>query len=163
MARFFIDLDGVLADFDGGCVRLFGMGPREFIEINGERVFWKRLAQTDGFYDGLDWMPGAIEMLASMLPLIRGSGDVPMILTGLPLGDWAALQKRTWCAAQPELLGVPVITCMSRDKKDYCEAGDVLLDDRASAGPDWRAAGGVFMLHVDPALTLAAVQDHYGG
>ena len=37
----------------------------------------------------------------------------PTILTGLPLGNWAAPQKERWAPAFP---GVPIITCMARDK-----------------------------------------------
>lgn len=162
MARFFIDLDGVLADFDGGVVSLLGMSPREFQELHGDRVFWKRLEEADEFYVGLDWLAGARDMLVSMLSLIEAGGDVPMILTGLPLGTWAAPQKRAWCDARPELLGVPVITCLSKDKPIYCSGGDVLLDDREEARVGWEAAGGVFMWHQDPERSLVNVAARYG-
>ena len=52
----------------------------------------------------------------------------PTILTGLPLGTWAAPQKVRWAAeAFP---GVPIITSMARDKHLHMDPGDVLVDDR---------------------------------
>ena len=52
----------------------------------------------------------------------------PTILTGLPLGNWAAPQKVDWAAEH--FPGVPIITCMARDKHMHMEPGDVLVDDR---------------------------------
>ena len=52
----------------------------------------------------------------------------PTILTGLPLGSWAAPQKVEWAAKH--FPGVPIITCMARDKHKHMKPGDVLVDDR---------------------------------
>lgn len=160
MARFFFDLDGVLADFDAGCVRALGSGPKDYIEAHGERVFWKRVAATSGFYVHLDWMPGGADMFEAARSIAEENGDVVMVLTGLPLGDWAAPQKRLW--VMREMLGVPVICCLSRDKSKYCNPGDVLLDDRAEAAVPWHEAGGIFIHHTSPAASLAAIAAHYG-
>lgn len=160
MARFFFDLDGVLADFDAGCVAALGMGPTDYIQAHGEPVFWKRLRETPGFYADLAWCPGARDMFTAARSIIEAHGDVVMILTGLPLGDWASPQKRAWCAR--ELPGVPVLCCLSRDKPIYCSPAAVLLDDRASAGGGWVRSGGTFILHTDPASSLAAIEAHYG-
>ena len=45
----------------------------------------------------------------------------PTILTGLPLGNWAAPQKVDWAAEH--FPGVPIITCMARDKHKHMHAG----------------------------------------
>ena len=71
----------------------------------------------------------------------------PTILTGLPLGSWAAEQKKRWVS---RMLGahVPVVTCMSRDKPRWSGPGHVLVDDRASAREGWERKGGASVHHV---------------
>jgi hypothetical protein len=160
MARIFLDLDGVLADFDKGVLSFLGMSPKDFVQVHGERVFWKRLEALPAFYSRLEWMWGAPEMVAEIRSLAQAHGDLVFVLTGLPLGDWAAPQKRVWCYR--ELDGLPVICCMSRDKAKYCNLGDLLIDDREEAGVPWREAGGIFIHHTDPAASLAQVVAHYG-
>ena len=47
---------------------------------------------------------------------------------GLPLGNWAAPQKVEWAAEH--FPGVPIVTCLARDKHKHMHPGDVLVDDR---------------------------------
>ncbi|CAM9157062.1 unnamed protein product [Choristocarpus tenellus] len=96
----------------------------------------------------LDWMDDGRELWESIRHL------QPTILTGLPMGNWAEPQKRLWCSRE---LGkhVPVITCMSKDKYNYCTtAGSILIDDRESLRPDWERMGGIFMHHTSTQQTL---------
>ena len=69
----------------------------------------------------------------------------PTILTGLPLGSWAAPQKVKWAAEH--FPGVPIITCMARDKHRHMERRDVLVDDRENHRAAYEAAGVVFVHH----------------
>lgn len=142
MPRIYVDLDGVLADFDHAASRIFGMPPREFEELKGAAVFWKRLAAAAGFYRLLPWTADGIELWNSLVE--SAAPAAPIVLTGLPLGDWAETDKRAWCARELGV-GVPVICCRSIDKSNYCSPGDVLIDDRDSARLPWEAAGGVFI------------------
>lgn len=149
MARVFVDLDGVLADFDNGCQLLLGMSATDYIQVHGAAVFWKKLANEHDFYAKLEPMEGGLEMLEQ----IWREAPLTMILTGLPLGKWAEPQKREWCA---EYVGdtIPVICCMSRDKWQYCTPTDILIDDREEARVDWEGAGGQFIHHTDVDVSL---------
>ncbi|MFL6783006.1 MAG: 5' nucleotidase, NT5C type, partial [Sphingomicrobium sp.] len=69
----------------------------------------------------------------------------PTILTGLPLGRWAAPQKIEWAAEH--FPGVPIITCMAADKHKHMKPGDVLVDDRENHRAAYEAAGVVFVHH----------------
>ncbi|MEE2644298.1 MAG: hypothetical protein VYD19_05145 [Myxococcota bacterium] len=141
--RIFLDLDGVLADFDAGVLRVTGRAPHHFQKVN---EMWRLLARAESFFAQLPWMQDG----QLLWEATRAAS--PTILTGLPRGNWAAPQKRSWCARE---LGadVPVITCMSRDKAR--EAARVLrpgerpllIDDREAQRDPWEAAGGVFILH----------------
>ena len=55
----FLDLDGVLADFDAGARKVLGMSPTAFEARYGKREFWRRLARAKDFYGTLPLMPDA--------------------------------------------------------------------------------------------------------
>ena len=87
--QIFCDLDGVLCDFDKKVRSLFdGLSP-DMIPPNS---LWPKLARTKpGFYAALDFTPDGEELWKSLAPL------QPTILTGVPFGGWAELQKLFWC------------------------------------------------------------------
>ena len=137
--RLFLDADGVLADFDAGAQQLLGMKPKAFIAKYGRGAFWRRLANAKNFYGSLPQMPDARRLFDAVKHLD------PTILTGLPLGKWAALQKVEWAAEH--FPGVPIITCMAADKHKHMHPGDVLVDDREKHRAAYEAAGVVFVHH----------------
>ena len=137
--RLFLDCDGVLADFDAGAKALLGMTPAEFEARHGRREFWRRIANARDFYGTLPEMPDAQRLFEAVRHL------KPTILTGLPLGKWAAPQKVRWAAEH--FPGVPIITCMARDKHKHMHPGDVLVDDRDNHRTSYEAEGVVFVHH----------------
>jgi 5'(3')-deoxyribonucleotidase len=144
--RLFLDADGVLADFDRGVRDLLGMSPKAFIARHGAGTFWKRLASAGNFYGTLPEMPDARQLFDGVRHL------KPTILTGLPLGKWAAPQKVEWAAEH--FPGVPIITCMARDKHNHMHPGDVLVDDRERHREAYETAGVVFVHHRDAESSL---------
>ena len=139
MSHLFLDLDGVLADFDAGARALLGMSSAQFEAHYGRREFWRRIATAPNFYGTLPEMPDARQLFEAVAHL------KPTILTGLPLGNWAAPQKVEWAAEH--FPGVPIITCMARDKHQHMHPGDVLVDDRDNHRPAYEAEGVVFVHH----------------
>lgn len=140
----FLDLDGVLADFDRGVVAVTGRRPEQL----AMKEMWRALSRHADFFGTLEFMHDAQELWGFCEP------HRPAILTGLPLGSWAPDQKRRWVA---RMLGadVPVITCMARDKARHAARGAVLVDDREKARKPWEAAGGHFVLHRNAAESIA--------
>jgi 5'(3')-deoxyribonucleotidase len=137
--RLFLDADGVLADFDHGARRLLGMTAKEYIAAHGRGAFWGRLARAKNFYGTLPEMSDARLLFDSVEHL------KPTILTGLPIGKWAAPQKVEWAAEH--FPGVPIVTCMARDKHKHMHPGDVLVDDREKHRDAYEAADVVFVHH----------------
>jgi 5'(3')-deoxyribonucleotidase len=144
--RLFLDADGVLADFDAGARRLLGMDVAQFEARHGRREFWRRLATARDFYASLPEMPDARTLFDAVAHL------KPTILTGLPIGNWAAPQKVRWAAEH--FPGVPIVTCMARDKHKHMHARDVLVDDRENHRSAYEAAGVVFVHHKNAAESL---------
>ncbi len=146
LPRLFLDADGVLADFNQGVRRLLGLDPAAFVAKRGKREFWRRIANAKDFYGSLPEMPDA-RLLFDAVKHLK-----PTILTGLPLGNWAAPQKVQWAAEH--FPGVPIITCMARDKHKHMKSGDVLVDDRENHRAAYEAAGVVFVRHKNAADSL---------
>ena len=135
-SKLFLDLDGVLADFERGVLLATGQRCEEM----AAKSMWPMLQRFSDFYEGLPLMPDAT-VLWRFCKSFR-----PTILSGLPIGDWAAPQKRRWVANK---LGanVPVVTCMTSEKSRYAHPSYVLVDDRASSAAAWESKGGIFIHH----------------
>ncbi len=150
MRQLYLDCDGVLADFDAGAQKLLGMKPRAFQERYGPGRMWARFASAPDFYGTLPLMPGALELFEAVRYLH------PVILTGLPRGNWAAPQKVRWAAEH--FPGTRIITCMAVDKRNHAKQGDVLVDDTLKHAHLWEGVGGIFVHHRTVAETLRALE-----
>lgn len=151
MPRLFLDLDGFMADFEAAVTELFG---RPCHTIPDARR-WQVLAKTPEFYANLPWMPDGKKIWNAVKHLS------PTVLTGCPktFTEQAAVDKRAWCARE---LGpdVPVITCLSANKSDYLEPGDVLADDWPQYADKWVTRGGIFVHHTHWRTTLTELASH---
>eukprot|EP00670_Eutreptiella_braarudii_P000500 CAMPEP_0174301526 /NCGR_PEP_ID=MMETSP0809-20121228/59098_1 /TAXON_ID=73025 ORGANISM="Eutreptiella gymnastica-like, Strain CCMP1594" /NCGR_SAMPLE_ID=MMETSP0809 /ASSEMBLY_ACC=CAM_ASM_000658 /LENGTH=253 /DNA_ID=CAMNT_0015407287 /DNA_START=103 /DNA_END=864 /DNA_ORIENTATION=- len=144
----FCDLDGTLSDFEKKVKEITGSLP----DGQPKDDMWRAIETYDGgggdgFYAQLDWMEDGKQLWNAIKPL------QPKILSGVPLGEWAAEQKRRWVARE---LGwhVKVLTCLAADKHLHCREGAVLIDDSVKLRGDWEAAGGVFVHHQSTKATL---------
>jgi hypothetical protein len=90
--QLFLDCDGVLADFATGATAILGMPSQAFEKRYGAGRFWAKLAKAPEFYFGLPLLPDAMRLFEAVRHLD------PVILTGLPGGNWAADQKVRWAA-----------------------------------------------------------------
>ena len=153
MRQLYLDCDGVLADFDKGATAILGLHPRAFEKRHGIGRFWAKLASAPDFYFSLPLMPDARQLFDAVKHL------KPTILTGLPLGKWAAPQKERWAAEH--FPGVPIITTMAKQKHLHMEQGDVLVDDRENHRHLWEDAGGIFVHHKTAEDSLRQLAEIY--
>jgi len=148
--QLYLDCDGVLADFDAAFKANFGHEPRSYENAKGSDVFWRDIQhEAKEFYRNLPLMQDARQLYEAVRHLR------PIILTGCPMGGWAEAQKLGWAAEH--FPGVPMITCMSRNKRDYCQPGDILVDDLLRYRDRWEGAGGVFIHHTSAAGSIPAI------
>ncbi len=66
----------MLADFDAGAARVFGMHPRAFERRLGLKRFWARLASAPDFFNTLDPLPDAMELFDAVRPKNPSSSPV---------------------------------------------------------------------------------------
>ena len=130
----YCDLDGVLADFDEGVKAITKKYPKDL----NRNYMWAKIRKTPNFYANLPWMPEG-KALWDAIKIYN-----PVILTGCPKGGWTEEDKRNWCARE---LGahIKVITCNTQNKPDYCNVGDILIDDRDVIKDKWIEKGGKYV------------------
>lgn len=143
----------MLADFDKGATAVLGLPPRAFEKRHGLGRFWQKLASAPDFYFGLPLMDDAMELFEGVRHLN------PIILTGLPRGNWAANQKERWAAQH--FPGTRIITTMARDKRNHAKEGDVLVDDQTRHQGPWEQAGGIFIHHRNARQSLEALAEYF--
>lgn len=144
--RVYVDMDGVLADFDAHHRTLFGRS-------RTRHTGWSHI--YPGFFQTMPPMQDAPLLWNS----IRHLG--PMILTGCPRSvNAAANEKIEWARAQ-EFIGpdVAVICTRAKKKAQFCRPGDILIDDSPEYQYLWEQAGGTWVTHVNAKQTLQKLED----
>ena len=137
--KVYLDLDGVLVDFDTHYRNLIGPIPER---NDPNRDVDHALMSKLDFFETAPVMDDAYELFDFVQHLN------PIILTGVPKVDTekASKAKREWVARYfgP---GIPVITCRSRDKCIQSQPGSVLVDDWTKYKGLWTAKGGSWVTH----------------
>jgi len=133
----FCDLDGVLADFEQGVKNRFKKSPEEL----NSKMMWSIINKSTTFFETLPWMPKGRELWSKIQKYH------PVILTGVPNGSNNAIQQKiNWCKRE---LGedIQVITCLTKEKPNYCLPASILIDDRTDNLKAWNDKGGKFILY----------------
>lgn len=150
----YIDSDGVIFDFDNHVMSYSGgVHPNKL----GDPKLWALVDSIPDFWITMPLLPWGAD-------LVRFARLYdPVILTGCPKTnfDYAADQKKLKYAKH--FPGIPVITCLSRDKQNHMKSpGDVLVDDRYKNIKRWNEAGGrgVFFRSYDQ--TIGELMEIYG-
>ena len=159
----YLDMDGVLADFDRGVMELCHMklvSQNEARSVEQDDMMWDEIRKIEHFYDRLELMPGAKEMF----DLIYGTyGDHCEILTGVPKPErgivTAGEDKIRWMRRNlSDTIKVNIV--LRREKMLSCTGPEtVLIDDREGTIREWREAGGTGILHVSAEKTLKEMKE----
>jgi hypothetical protein len=146
--RLWLDMDGVLADFDRHYESEFGLSTGKGLDL----VDWDLVRGRKHFYRDIPPMPDMMELWSAVAHLN------PVILTGIPYSvEEAEANKREW--ADLHFPGVHVTCCLSREKYKHALMGDCLVDDRPRYQGLWEQAGGVWITHISAADTIKRLKD----
>lgn len=149
MTQVFVDMDGVLADFDAHHGAVFGHRSDKKLD----NVDWAAVRAVKGFYRDIPPMADMEELWAFVRPYS------PIVLTGIPHSvEEAADNKRAWVRKH---LGpdVEVRCCLSREKFLHAGPGDILIDDWPKYRHLWEQAGGRWITHTSAATTIPQLRD----
>lgn len=153
MTTLYLDMDGVIADFDEYAARTLGLPPSSGIYPDEA---WYQLASNSRLYRDLIKTLYADQLVDECKDLANTKGYDLKFLTAVPKGNdvpWAFYDKVVW--AQLYFPDIPVMFGpYSVDKWKHCQPGDILIDDRPSNIEQWRVAGGVAIHHTNIEATL---------
>lgn len=145
--QLYLDMDGVLADFDAGYAAAFGRRP----DKAKDDVDWDAVRAYPDFYLHLPPMAD-VDVPWSYVERYQ-----PIVLTGVPRIPEAAANKRAWAARW--LPGTLVVATRSSEKAAVARPGDVLVDDWTRYRDKWEAAGGVWVAHTSALDTVRQLRE----
>jgi hypothetical protein len=153
MTTLYLDMDGVVADFDEYAYRTLGLPPSGGIYSEDK---WQILAENKRIYRDLKKTTYADKLVDECKDLTLTKEFDLCFLTAVPKANdikWAFYDKVIW--AQTYYPNIPVMFGpYSKDKWHHCQPGDILIDDRSSNIDEWRAAGGIAIHHIGFDATL---------
>jgi 5'(3')-deoxyribonucleotidase len=156
----YLDMDGVLADFEKKAIELFGDAWHDELEL----PHWGRFTEHPNIYDALDPMPDAKELYEGCCE-IMGSKDQVQILTALPNRakfEFAARDKINWSRRYIDPDVRVVFGPHAQDKQHHVRHQcDVLIDDMIRNVEQWKARGGVGILHLSAKQSLATLEEFW--
>jgi len=155
ISKIYLDMDGVLTNFEKRYFELFGVSPKGFREDKEFGSNWKKLVEGNNF-EKLEWFPGAQELIAFIedknipIEILTSSG-------GEKYHDDVTTQKIKWCVEHD--IHYPVNVVAGRKfKKDFASKEVVLIDDTDDVIESFNAAGGIGILHKNLEDTLTVLR-----
>lgn len=144
----YCDMDGVLCDFDARFDYFTGMDPREYEEKYGKEQFWHLIDGEIGvkFWVGMPWMPDGKELWNFIKPFN------PTLLSAPSRNNESRLGKRLW--VRNNLPGTKLILASRINKQQYSQKNSILIDDMPRTIKEWKAEGGIGILHTSAASTI---------
>lgn len=163
MLTVYLDMDGVLADFDKKTLELIGKQLRDFPT---SKEGWDAISHVQNIYEILDPMPDANQLVEGVFELQRQFNynfDIG-VLTAIPrIGSVpnARLHKRAWIQRYyPELIFNFNIGPHAVHKQLHARKGDVLIDDSEKNIPQWNSVGGFGIFHTSAEKSLAELEQY---
>jgi len=152
----YLDMDGVVADFDKRFKDLSGLMPQEYIEKNDLNAFWDLIDEKHkvAFWRGIEIMPGAEK-------LVKFVEQHPFeMLTAPSIKKQSIIGKGLWVKDKVGTLysTKPKVTYRSAKQKHTVKPNltkfDILIDDKGSTIDNWNAAGGtgIFYQNADQVI-----------
>ena len=147
MNTIYLDMDGVVADFDAAVQAILGGDTR--VDQRYPESEWAKLRQYQRLYRDLPLCPDANVLVSGVQQLAQDRGLRVLFLTAVPKDNdfpWAFTDKISW--AQRYYPNIPVwFGPYSEDKQVRAATDDVLIDDRVSNIAQWRDRGGYAILY----------------
>lgn len=147
MKNLYLDMDGVVADFNGYARKTLNLDTIKNDRLPDE--IWTKLKNNPRLYRDLDKTSEADQLIDFCRKFSKERSLTLLFLTAVPRNNdlfWAFYDKVLW--AVDRYPDIPVMFGpYSSDKHLHCQSGDILIDDRKSNIQEWRSVGGIGILH----------------
>jgi len=153
--KVYVDLDGVLADFDNFGLETFGPDWRKEVEKDN----WGAFSEIQDLYMQLNPLHDA-QVLWDYLHSTFPHSDV-QILTAIPKRAYfpeAVNDKRDWVHKHFSNKTRVNFGPYAYDKQFHCLPGDILIDDMVRNIDQWNMVGGIGIVHTSAEATIAELK-----
>jgi len=141
----FVDLDGVIVDFNKGYCDLTGIdiGDNHY----SSREFFEPITKAGvKYWENLEWTFDGRELWNYVKKYN------PKLLSAPTRDHSSIVGKKLW--TERELPGVDLILRSAGRKKEFANPESILIDDRESNINDWNESGGIGILHTSTEDTI---------
>jgi hypothetical protein len=153
----YVDLDGVLVDFDRGFKDISGgVDKYDYVKQNGVEKLWKLInSQGQEWWENLNWMPDGTKLWSAI-----ENKNVKVLTSGSTrnTGTMAINGKKNWVANHLGPIETIVVNS-SHEKQKYARPGDILIDDLYSNISEWTVKKGIGILHRNAEDTINKLND----
>lgn len=156
--KIYLDMDGVLSDFERRYTEMFGKPPKEVRDKKEFNPNWTKFVLSEQFKT-LDWWPGAQDLLKFIDEVHKQGVEVEMLTSsgGQKYHEEVAAQKVYWLCEK----GIPYfanVVSGRRLKSNYATAETILVDDTEDVIRAFNTAGGKGILHRDVGKTVEKIK-----
>lgn len=149
----YCDMDGVLCDFDKRFMEFSnGIPPSRYESEFGKKAFWKLISEKGvGYWVGIPWMPDGKQLWNYIKPYN------PSLLSAPSMEESSRLGKRLW--VRNNIPGTKLILRSAEQKQEFANPNAILIDDRTSNIEQWRAKGGIGIMHTSANETIKQLKE----
>jgi len=151
----YVDMDGVIADFESAFKKLNvdNLTPDEFIKTYSKNKFWNI---ENGNFATLEPMEHALDAI-NYLKKLHVPTQILSSTANEQKYDAISKQKMIWLQKYGVTFN-PIFVPGKRLKQQHAAPDRILIDDTESVIEQWRAKGGIGILHKDWQNTLAILK-----
>ena len=150
MSTIYLDMDGVVADFEGYAEAVVGHRPKRGHRYSTDD--WFKICVDERIYSKLELMPDAVKLVDELKKIANDKEMNLAFLSAVPRENnmqWVFWDKTHWI--KKRFPGIPLfLGPYTVDKKSHHkQENDVLIDDRISNIEEWESVGGKAILYKD--------------
>ena len=152
--KIYVDMDGVVADFDKRFTDLSGMSPSDYESKNGKNAFWDFIdvKHKVAFWVGIPPMPDAQSLIDYVSKHNYEMLTAPSIKKESLMGKGLWIKNWTNKGLFPSKPKVNYRA--AKEKHNFAAPNHILIDDKPSTIDSWNAAGGIGILHTSAGNTI---------
>ena len=145
----YLDMDGVVANFDKRFEDLSGLLPNDFVDKYGKNAFWDLIDEKHkvSFWRGIEIMPGAKKLVdfVSKYPYEMLTAPSVKKQSVIGKGLWITDKVGTLYPSRPKVTYRPAKE--KHNVKSKLTKFDILIDDKKSTIDSWDAKGGTAIFY----------------
>ena len=159
VSKLYLDMDGVLCDFDKRYFELFGESPGSSRDRRNFSGNWIEFIEGENFAT-LDWNPGGQELLAYVRTIPNIEIEMLTSSGGQEHHTEVSIQKTQWLCERGILYKANICPG-SRLKAQYADPSIILIDDTDYVLDGFVKAGGIGILHKNVNETIRQLELYF--